>query len=153
MWTAGAHSLLTKRITRGYHRSVFLLLVVALFSGVTACDSDGTGAQVPLPLVDILCVGGKCSIAGTRDVVTNLTLSGCDPQQIDFEPVATGTGTVSCNGSRCTGTVSQWSASTVEGRSYYVCGWIDINDNAIKNAQMLFRELSIVSGAAITMNT
>lgn len=124
-------------------------LLVFFFLG---CNSSDEGASVDAPNTDISCSTSKCSVSGVRDVVINLTLSGCSPDQIGFENIATGSGEVLCNGSSCTGTVREWSPATFASRTYYVCGWIDA-DPGIKSANDAFSESQIyISGSPLSIS-
>lgn len=119
---------------------------------VSACESSGSGVTVGVPSVDIACSTSKCAVSGFRDAYVVLTLSGCAEDQINFETVATGTEQLICTGSACSGTVRQWIPSTFESRTYYICGWIDIDDNGVKNAADAFSEdQTFVSGSTLTM--
>jgi hypothetical protein len=116
-----------------------ILLSVVIAAG---CDKvGGSGVIINMPSAQISCDSAKCAgEVGARDAYVVLSRSGCDPSQINYEPiVATGFVSVTCGGSGCSGTVTSWSddngdlLTEVESRSYYVCGWIDIDGNTAKD--------------------
>lgn len=128
----------------------FSCLAAVIF--FTACESTGTGVGIETPRVDITCSNSKCNVSGFKDAYVVITKSGCSANQIDFESVATGAIQLLCTSSSCSGTLSSWSASSIESRSYYVCGWIDINDNSVKDSADAFSEDYIfLSGSPLTM--
>lgn len=128
------------------------LIWVGLSVLIASCETGGSGVQVPAPDIEVTCTGGKCAgVSGLRDVVINITSSGCAPDQIDYEAVAAATGTVLCNGSSCSGTVSTWNTSSVESRTYYICGWIDINNTSKDSADAFSENYQFVSGSTISM--
>lgn len=129
---------------------LFFLLYTLLF--LNACESTGSGVVVDAPNVDISCSSSKCAIAGFIDAYVVLTLSGCAENQIGFESVASGTEQLLCSGSSCTGTLNSWTPSSIESRSYYICGWIDIDNNGVKNSADAFSEDELfISGSPLTM--
>lgn len=130
-------------------RWIFLLTGLGFIS---ACESTGSGVTIDAPMVDLNCSTSKCAVAGFRDAYVVLTRSGCAEDQIGFETVATGTEQLICSGSSCSGTVTQWAPSTIESRTYYVCGWIDIDNTGTKTSADAFSEDQLfVSGSTLTI--
>jgi hypothetical protein len=123
-----------------------------LFVVLVGCESAGTGTQVPPPNINVTCSTAKCQAANsTHDIVVNLSPSGCAPDQIGFEDGAVGTGIANCAGGSCTATVSNWADSSVESKSYWVCGWIDLDDNGKNAADVYSENYQLVTGASISM--
>lgn len=119
-----------------------------------SCESSGDGTAVAPPNIDLDCSDAKCAVAGFRDAVVVLSLSGCAPDQITFEtPAATGNVQLVCNGTACSGTLSQWSKETVPSRAYWICGWIDIDDdNFIDETSDAFSDdRAAITGSALTI--
>ena len=132
-----------------FFKLFFLLYTLVLLN---ACESSGSGVVVNAPNVDISCSSSKCAIAGFIDAYVVLTLSGCAENQIGFESVASGTEQLLCSGSSCTGRLNSWTPSSIESRSYYICGWIDIDNNGVKNSADAFSEDELfISGSPLTM--
>ncbi|MCB9072808.1 MAG: hypothetical protein H6623_04235 [Bdellovibrionaceae bacterium] len=131
------------------------LLFIGFNCLLIACEKGGSGVKTLPPEIEITCSGGKCSgVTGFRDVVVNITKSGCQPDSIDYEHIAAGTGSVFCSGSSCTGSIgsASWSETTIPESSYYVCGWININSSNAKDSQDAFSEnYQYVSGSSILM--
>lgn len=120
---------------------------------ISACDSTGDGTMVEVPRVDIRCTTAKCSgmPVGT-DVVVNFTLSGCSGDQITFDEYASGGMRLTCGGGVCSGTITSWEPSAIPSRSYYVCGWIDIDDNSQRNSLDAFSEQqTYITGAPLEL--
>jgi len=129
---------------------VFILFSLAFWG----CDSAGNGATVAVPRVDIECSVAKCTgmPVGT-EVVVNFTRSGCAEDQIEFEEYATGAMSLTCSGTECTGSLSSWDTSTIPSGVYYVCGWIDINDDRVRNTQDAFSEQELaITGSVLTLS-
>lgn len=135
-----------------FNRIYKLVLVLSCLVFLNACESTGSGVSVDAPNVDINCSTSKCAIAGFIDAYVVLTLSGCEENQIGFESVASGTEQLLCSGSSCSGTLNSWTPSSIESRTYYICGWIDIDNNGIKNSADAFSEDQLfISGSPLTM--
>lgn len=109
-----------------------------LISGCTP-SADST-VTTDMLTVQRTCTTDKCkSIMGSYDCVTVFTLSGCSQTTINYDVVATGSSKVSCAGSNCNGILNTWSdpdgnpITSITSRSYYICSWIDFNNNAVKD--------------------
>jgi hypothetical protein len=129
-----------------------LLFVLSTLVFLNACESTGSGVVVEAPKVDINCNNSKCTVAGFVDATIVLSLSGCAENQIGFDSKASGTVQLLCSGSACTGTLVSWSPSSIESRSYYICGWIDIDSNGVYSTADAFSEDELfISGSPLTM--
>lgn len=128
------------------------LLLLLFLTTLVSCQKSSEGGAIDTPSIDIACTESKCAVAGFRDAVVVITSSGCADDQITFEDVATGSVQLVCNGSSCSGTLSQWSTNTINSNEYYLCGWIDIDNTAAKNANDVFSDDKVyVSGSPLTM--
>lgn len=138
-----------------------LILFLSAALALSACDSaTGSGEAVDIPTVRIDCTSSKCTgITGARDATVILSLSGCKASQITYELVATGPVSAICTPTGCTGTVNSWTnvnneaIASIESRSYYVCGWIDIDNNANPESpdDAFSEELRTVTGSTMTL--
>lgn len=137
------------------------ILFLFLWSLATlSCESAGTGTPVPIPDVEIDCTVANCTAAtGSFEVVINVTRSGCAVDQIDLDPVITGTVNVICAGSSgCSGTVSSWrdnngnTVTEVISSTYSICGWIDLDNSSIKNPNDAFADENLlISTSTLTL--
>lgn len=134
-----------------------LFLTVSTCILLSACGKDDTSVAT-IPEVDLSCGTSPCrGASGSYDTVTAITTQGCAPDQIDSDIAAVGTTSVSCNASGCTGQVSSWKDSdgttitSIPAGTYYVCTWIDFNNDSVKNNTDEFSELreSIISASNI----
>lgn len=133
-----------------FKKTHFLCFVLLAFVG--GCDSAGDGTSVSVPRTEIRCSTAKCAGVGFADVVISFTLSGCAGDQITFEEYSTGSMSLTCNGTSCTGTISSWSPNTIPSRTYYVCGWIDIDNDGIRDASDAFsEEQTYITGSPLTI--
>lgn len=138
-----------------------LFLFIISFLMMVACDSTG-GEPVSLPSVGVNCTTAKCGAVATASypAVITITLSGCPKDQIDNELIAVSSINVSCtNGVGCTGGASSWSDESslpifeVVSRGYYVCGWIDL-DNDTKDSDDAFSdEFLFIDGNNFTITS
>jgi len=128
---------------------------------LNACESAGSGVPVDIPDVAIDCDTGDCQGAGaSKDAYVYYTLSGCNPDQVEFALAATATLNVSCSGAGCTGIATTWRNSTgqvitqIPSNRYYVCAWIDINGDAEPDAADEFGDTtqSVVDDSGITIS-
>jgi hypothetical protein len=125
-------------------KNLAMLLVGVLcgLGGLTGCGLNSEGA-IDIPDVDMSCTTARCQINSSpngRDAVSVITTEGCAPDQIDSNSIASGTTTVSCTVSNgCTGSVTSWRdkngvpIAQITASTYYVCNWIDLNNNGVKN--------------------
>lgn len=132
-------------------------LISLFFIAVVGCESAGSGTPVNIPTVHISCTSDKCkSATGTFDLYVNIAPYGCAVDQIGLS-VADATGSVICNTSGCTGSVSSWednnsSITQIESRTYDICGWIDLNTSIFKDSLDAFsEETQLVTESAITL--
>lgn len=138
-------------------RYVFLMLLAAF--ALAGCESTGSGEPVDIPDVNFNCTTTLCrDESGLRDAVVVFSLSGCAPDQINFNSVATGTASASCSAGGCTGRVSNWRDATtgvamtqIPARSYEVCGWIDL-DNDAKDGDDAFAEDDVFVSALTSID-
>lgn len=142
-------------------RNFFLLFSLVLFL-LRCSPSGGDGGPTDIPNVQHSCSTSKCTSAPMTlyNSVTVFSLSGCSQSTIDFEPIASGTTTVNCNGTNCNGIVSTWRnpegdiITSMEARTYYICSWIDLNQNSVKDAADEFSVLNqtVNSASVRTIN-
>ena len=140
-------------------KNVFLLFSVCVLN--FGCESAGTGTPVPIPNIEIDCTTSKCTTTatGTYEVVINVTGSGCAVDQIDLNPVITGTANIICtNGSGCSGTVTSWrdnngnTTTEVVSSTYSVCGWLDLDNSSAKNPNDAFADENLlITTSTITL--
>lgn len=105
------------------------LLIVLIAFAFVACE-QASDQVVSMPNVEIQCQETGCNAGLSGDTVfVVVTKSGC--ANADFEDVAGGDATVTCNTSGCIGTVSSWidgngsSVTEIITGSYDVCAYID----------------------------
>ena len=130
-------------------RKFLILAPFILFWAGCSPSGDG-GAATDIPNVQHSCSTSKCTSAPMTmyNSVTVFSLSGCSQATIDFEPVASGVTTVNCNGTNCNGIVSTWRdpdgkvITSFTSRTYYVCSWIDFNNNSVKDSADEFSVLN-----------
>ena len=118
-------------------KKVFLLLTASL--GLFSC-TENSNTITKIPNVEMTCATSPCQSAqnsGSKDAYVIITLSGCAPDQVDLDAVASGSTTASCLSSvSCTGTVSSWrdrngnAITEMISTSYYICSRINF-DNTI----------------------
>lgn len=136
--------------------SLSALVVLAFFT--TSCER-GSGAPVPIPDVHIECSTGNCvGATGTHVASVVFTRSGCAPDQMNFEFIASGNANVSCVSGTCSGTVTTWGdknqnlVTEILSNFYYICGWIDLNDSIVDNNDAFSHTSdTIVSGETLTI--
>lgn len=131
-----------------------ILFLGALVFTIAGCESSGDGTPVDSPDVFIDCSTAKCTSGSTsKDGYVVLSLSGCAPDQIGFDTVASGNVQLLCTAGACRGTVTNLTPSSFSSRSYYVCGWIDVNDDSVQNSVDAFAEdYLFVSGSPLTIS-
>lgn len=133
----------------------FKALFFCMFAWALAgCESSGDGTKIDVPDVQIACSTSKCTSGSpSKDAYVVLSLSGCAPDQIGYDTVASGSTQLLCTGGSCHGTVTNITPSSVASRSYYVCGWIDVNDDSTQNSADAFSEdFLFVSGSTLTLS-
>lgn len=132
-----------------------IFFLCASLLALAGCESSGDGTKVDAPNVDIRCNTSKCtSGAVNKDAYVVLSLSGCAPDQIGFDTVASGSVQLICTGGGCTGTVTNITPDNFTSRSYYVCGWIDVNDDGVQNSTDAFSEDNVfVSGSTLSITS
>ncbi|MBY0315321.1 MAG: hypothetical protein K2Q26_07365 [Bdellovibrionales bacterium] len=141
---------------------MFLLLVPLTLILARCSPSGGDGGPTDIPNVQHTCTTSKCTSAPMTmyNSVTVFSVAGCSQSSIDYQPVASGTTTVNCNGTNCNGIVSTWRdpegnvITSIPARPYYICSWIDFNQNSIKDAADEFSVLneSVNSASVRTIN-
>lgn len=139
-------------------KKFFFLLAISFLN--MRCESSGSGSPVDIPNVEIDCTTATCSAAnGGYEVTVNFSIAACAKDQLEFGSVVAGTANITCvNGAGCSGTVSSWrdnngaTTTTINSRTYSVCGWIDI-DPGDKNPNDAFsEENALVSESTITLS-
>lgn len=101
---------------------------------VSCAEQAGSGNYVPVPSVRVECTTSRCKAAGgSISAFTVFTTSTCTNPS--FGEVASGSSTVSCSASGCTGIVtafvdsSDQSVTSIRDGSYWVCVTIDLDRN------------------------
>ena len=99
---------------------------------VSCGEQAGSGNYVPVPSVRVECTTSRCkATGGSINAFAVFTISGCTNPS--FGEVASGSSTVSCNGSGCTGTVTTFvdsgsqSVTSIPDGLYSVCVTIDLD--------------------------
>lgn len=91
-------------------RSALFALALFFVAALVGCEG-AFNETVLIPDVDVQCSSTNCANAtGPKSLYVYLTKSGC--QSPFFGNYITGTGSVSCNGLNCTGSVAQWSENS-----------------------------------------
>ncbi|MCJ8275760.1 MAG: hypothetical protein HRT44_11095 [Bdellovibrionales bacterium] len=108
----------------------YLLLLLFLF---VACE-QASNTVITAPNAAVDCQITECNGAlNGRTAFVILTRSGCS--NADFDPVASGSTSVSCDANGCTGVVSSWvdansnSVTEIISGNHDVCAYIDVNGN------------------------
>lgn len=136
-----------------------VLLLISAFL-IIRCESAGTGEPIVIPNVDVDCTTAKCKAVPSNDyeLTVSMTGSGCAQDQIELDPVISGTANASCvNGVGCRGTVSTWrnvnstTVTTVPSSTYSVCGWIDLDAGGPNPNDAFANENLLVTSATITL--
>ncbi len=136
-------------------RNIKFLFLTATLGVLSGCESSGDGTQVDAPNIDIVCSTSKCTSGlPSKDAYVVLSLSGCAPDQIGFDTIASGTTQLLCTGGSCRGTVTNVTPDTISARSYYVCGWVDVNDDSLQNSADAFAEdNTYISGSPLSLTS
>lgn len=138
-------------------KGIFLLLSLAFFG---ACTENST-TLTDIPSVEMECGTTVCQAAsGAKDAIAIISLSGCAPDQVDLESVASGSVTGTCNGTTCTATVNDWkdrngnAITQIISRSYYICSRFNLDGVVGPSAGDEFSEVrkTIVSNDPIDAN-
>lgn len=102
---------------------------VLLTSG--CAEKAGSGQAVAIPIVSVSCTTSNCRQPGSARAIAVYTTSSC--ANVRFGETVTGSTTVSCSISGCTGTITNFtdanslSVNTIPEGFYSVCVVVDFN--------------------------
>ncbi len=104
---------------------------------LTHCQQPtGTESLVNIPSMSLSCASSNCASSSTSArAFVYITTSGC--LNIAYGQIATGTGSVSCSGGICSGSISSWTnpsgspITQIVSGSYAVCSIIDITGSYV----------------------
>lgn len=138
-----------------------LLFIFSLL--IVRCSPSGGGGTVESLTVHIDCQTSKCqnSVVTAPQATTVFSLSGCSATTIDYELIASGYVNAVCNQTNCNGVINTWrdkngaSISQIEARTYYICSWIDLNNNGIKDSADDYSQLTqmVNSSSVLTISS
>ena len=137
---------------------VFLILCCATL--IISCERESS-VPVSVPIVDIDCQHANCNNTfNLKTAVVILTRSGC--ANADFDPVASGSTTVTCTVNGCSGSIGSWadannnSVTEILPGVHQICAVINQSGadySKDPNDMVSESEENIFSSAAIRLDT
>lgn len=115
------------------------LLVLSCTFVLAACEK-ASDTVISIPSVQVQCLTSDSANCNSGNpgisAVVIMSRSGCDDNSIDFESVATGSTTMTCDTGGCIGTISSWtnpdnqnSVTEILTGRMDLCSTIDINSS------------------------